>query len=133
MGVIGRQGAKLTIVNFLGVGVGVLSTLFLYPKDPALYGLIMFVIATGSLFEPLASMGIQVIVLRYFSRLKTDHQSDNGLFAYALLHLSLGIVFFGGLFWLFSDFALNLIKQLNPKDFKNIDLFFNFIPVLVGL
>jgi O-antigen/teichoic acid export membrane protein len=133
MGIIGRQGTKLTIVNFLGVGIGVLSTLFLYPKDPALYGLIMFVIATGSLFEPLASMGIQVIVLRYFSRLKTDHQSDNGLFAYSLLHLSLGIVFFGGLFWLFSDFALNLIKQLNPKDFKNIDLFFNFIPVLVGL
>ena len=99
MGVIGRQGTKLTIVNFLGVGIGVLSTLFLYPKDPALYGLIMFVIATGTLFEPLASMGIQVIVLRYFSRLKADHQSGNGLFAYALLHLSLGILFFFGLFW----------------------------------
>ncbi|WP_373550780.1 lipopolysaccharide biosynthesis protein [Haliscomenobacter sp.] len=133
MGIIGRQGAKLTIANFLGVGIGFLSVIFIYPKDSALYGLMMFLYATGTLFEPLASLGIQAIILRYFSRFKDLDKTKHGLLLYSLLHISVGIVLFSILFWLFSGPISGLIQRLNPKDAENIDLFFNFIPVLVAL
>ena len=133
MGIIGRQGAKLTIANFFGVGVGFLSTLFIYPKDSALYGLMMFFYATGTLFEPLASLGIQAIILRYFARFKDLDKTRHGLLLYSLLHISIGIILFSILFWVFSGPVSVLIQRLNPKDAEKIDLFFNFIPALVAL
>ena len=133
MGIIGRQGAKLTIANFFGVGIGFLSTLFIYPKDSALYGLMVFLYSTGTLFEPLASLGIQAIILRYFARFKDLDKTRHGLLLYSLLHISVGIVLFSILFWVFSGPISVLIQRLNPEDAKNIDLFFNFIPALVAL
>lgn len=133
MGIIGRQGAKLTIANFFGVLIGFFSTMFIYTQDSDLYGLMMFFYATGTLFEPLASLGIQGVILRYFSHFKELDKSRHGLLLYSLLHISIGIVFFSALFWLFSNAAWGLIQQMNPKDADKIDQFFNFIPFLVAL
>lgn len=133
MGIIGRQGAKLTIANFFGVGIGFLSTLFIYTQDSALYGLMMLFYTTAALFEPLASLGIQGVILRYFAHFKELDNTRHGLLLYSLLHISIGIVFFTALFWLFSSSVLGLIQQMNPDDVDKIDLFFNFIPFLVAL
>lgn len=133
MGIIGRQGAKLTIANFFGVAIGFISTLFIYTQDNSLYGLMIFFYSTGTLFEPLASLGIQGVILRYFAHFKELDKTRHGLLLYSLLHISFGIVFFSTLFWLFSSFILGLIQQMNPDDADRIDLFFNFVPLLVAL
>ena len=39
MGVIQRQSFKYSIINFIGVGIGILSVLFIYPKALEVVGL----------------------------------------------------------------------------------------------
>ena len=57
MGIIKRQGGKHAILQYLGVGIGAISTLFIYPLNAELYGFAQFLIATAFLFFPLAIVG----------------------------------------------------------------------------
>lgn len=51
MGVIQRQGAKQTLINLIAAGIGGISTIFIYPLDFEVYGIISFVQATAFLFS----------------------------------------------------------------------------------
>ena len=57
MGVIQRQSLKYSIVNFVGLGIGTLSTLLVYPLVLEENGLMRFLLDSGMILLPILALG----------------------------------------------------------------------------
>ena len=64
MGIVQRQGLKYSLVNFAGLAISLVSTVLLYPRVQAEYGLIGFLSTTALLLLPFASLGVYDVQLR---------------------------------------------------------------------
>ena len=111
MGVIQRQGIKQSLVNYLGVLIGAVSVIFIYPLDPKSYGLARFLI-DGSLFlMPFLLLGFSGVMIRFFPHFKNEKKGHNGI-----LFLIISVVFctclvFVLLAFLFKDFVYDLYSD----------------------
>ena len=57
MGIIARQSSKKTLVSFIGVFIGAISVLFIYPNDKEIYGLALFLFSMSNLLMVVLSVG----------------------------------------------------------------------------
>lgn len=73
MGVIQRQTIKGSLVNFFGVFLGAISTLFIYPLNWELYGTIQYWIATAVLLTPILRQGSTSIINRFYPYFKSNN------------------------------------------------------------
>ena len=85
MGVIQRQSIKRSLVSYIGVGVGVISTLFIYPLESTLYGRIQFVLSVALLLSPVFSLGVKSLAVRFYPEFSEKKEGDRGLFSLLLL------------------------------------------------
>ncbi|MBL7802803.1 MAG: polysaccharide biosynthesis C-terminal domain-containing protein [Saprospiraceae bacterium] len=112
MGVIRRQSFKYTVVNFVGLGIGAASTLFIYPHTLEAYGLIQLLLWFGVVGLPILSLGGNTLVIRFFPQFDNKGNGHNGL-----LPLLLGLCATG---WLTAViiaafFRDNLIQVLQDR------------------
>jgi len=133
MGVIGRQATKLTIANLSGLLLGVLNTLFIYPAQESIYGLIMFVISTGTFLEVFASLGINSLVLRFFPKFKDVELAHRGFLAFMGIYLLGAFLLFLIVFNTLGNYFFQLLLANRPENAKHLNLFFNFIPIIALL
>ncbi len=100
----------------IGVLVGTISTLFVYPLNSstlAFYGNIQFIINTAAILVPFANLGITTLTVRFFpefSENRSDHRGYLGLL-YLLLLGSLLAFGIGGM--LFRSGALHVVELLD--------------------
>ncbi len=87
MGVIQRQSIKNSIVNYLGVAIGALSVMFIYPLNMDLYGSIQVWIASAALLVPVLSLGTPSLVQKFFPYFR-----DNGYNGFLKMILTLTFV-----------------------------------------
>jgi len=99
MGIIIRQSVKSTIVNFVGVGVAAISTLFIYPHFDEIYGLAQFLMGAAALLVPFTSFGLGNSVIKFFPKFQTDDKSNHGMLS--MLILGFVIVYSFSLLFLF--------------------------------
>lgn len=83
MGIIRRQGAKHSIIQYIGVGIGAISTLFIYPLNQDLYGFAQFLIGTALLMYPICNLGLHIVVVRYFPRFSSRGDKGHTFFRWA--------------------------------------------------
>ncbi|MBK8042484.1 MAG: hypothetical protein IPK21_07350 [Haliscomenobacter sp.] len=83
MGIIIRQGIKRSIIQFLGVGIGAASTLFIYPLALETYGLAQFLLNTAAFF-PLRNLGHQRPDRKVFPAFKDEQHGHNGFLGFLL-------------------------------------------------
>ena len=104
MGVIQRQGLKHTIISYAGVVIGLLSVIFIYPREEELYGLYTLIFSSAILCTSFFMLGFNIHAVRSFPVFKNDKNGHNGF---------LGLLISGGLvgFLLFL-ISLPLIKYL---------------------
>jgi O-antigen/teichoic acid export membrane protein len=89
MGIIKRQGIKNSIVNYLGVVLGALSVIFIYPLiDTKDIGIVQFVISTAVLLTPFTGWGLSLASVNFFPEVKDKTQKHSG-FLFTLLLLTL--------------------------------------------
>jgi O-antigen/teichoic acid export membrane protein len=112
MGVIKRQGFKQSIVNYAGTAVGAISTLFIYPNEPELYGLWLAMYAMASLFLHFASFGINSLTIRYFPRFRDDESDHHGFLPFLLIASLIFFSVFTGVFALFHEPLMNGLTAL---------------------
>ena len=67
---IRKQGIGHSIVNYLGVVVSFISTLFIYNLDIELYGFAQFLVNTANFLIPFMSLGVVGLVLKYYPEFK---------------------------------------------------------------
>ncbi|HPR00129.1 MAG: polysaccharide biosynthesis C-terminal domain-containing protein [Lewinellaceae bacterium] len=124
MGVIQRQGAKQTLINLIAAGIGGISTIFIYPLDFEVYGIISFVQATAFLFSPFILLGAQNLTVRYFPQFK-GQESRHSFLTLLLLFALAGTILFLVLAYFFYPWYENYMAG------KKDDLFIRALPFFI--
>jgi O-antigen/teichoic acid export membrane protein len=126
MGIIKRQGIKNSIVNYVGVIIGAISVIFIYPRiNPKEVGIIQFVISTAALLAPFAGWGLGIACVNFFPEVKDKIKQHNG-FLFMLLSLM----------FIFSTIFLLLVfifkDTLSSVFGNNQDIFLKTFPFIIS-
>lgn len=117
MGVIAKQSIRGTIVTYLGVFVGFLTTFFVLTRflSAEEIGLARVLIDTATLFIGLAGLGTTSSIIRFWPYFKPEKAEDNphanGFFFWTIAIPFFGFILFTSIYWaahvplqqLFSD------------------------------
>ena len=102
MGVIAKQSIRGTIVTYLGIAVGIVTTFFVLTRflTTEEIGLARVLIDAATLFIGLAQLGTNASIIRFYPYFKeNESDEDHGFFFWALVVPFIGFVFFAALYW----------------------------------
>lgn len=116
MGIIKRQGLKGTFVSYIGLGIGYLNLILLYPLclKPEQIGLITQLQHTGVLFAVICQLGMVNVAVRYFPHFKNEEKAHHGLLFWVILVPTLGFLLFVALYLGFPNLFLNYFREQAP-------------------
>lgn len=128
MGIIKTQSIYNTIIIYIGIGLGFISTIYLYPNvlTPDEYGLTRLLLSVALLFTQFAHMGMNNISIKFFPYFEDKQNQHNGFFFLTLVVPFLGFLLFLGVFFLFSDLILDYYSDKS-------ELFVEYFPFLIPL
>ncbi|MDZ7880368.1 MAG: polysaccharide biosynthesis C-terminal domain-containing protein [Saprospiraceae bacterium] len=102
MGIIKRQSIKNSLVSYLGVIIGALSTIFIYPLiDSKDLGLVSFIISNVTILVPFASFALSYTVIHFFPIFKDEKRQHNGFLFLVTSATLVTSLIFTGLIYLF--------------------------------
>ena len=102
MGVIARQSIRGTIVTYLGIAVGVVTTFFVLTRflTTEEIGLARVLIDAATLFIGLAQLGTNASIIRFYPYFREKNSDeDHGFFFWALVVPFIGFILFAGIYW----------------------------------
>ena len=102
MGVIAKQSIRGTIVTYLGIAVGIVTTFFVLTRflTTEEIGLARVLIDAATLFIGLAQLGTNASIIRFFPYFKEkDSDEDHGFFFWALVVPFVGFLILAIVFW----------------------------------
>lgn len=88
-----KQAVWFTLINYVGVVIGMVSTLFIYPQDKDLLGIIRFVDGFAQILYPIMVLGASTALLNFQPKLNDFLQRK--LFSYSMISIFWMIVFSG--------------------------------------
>lgn len=127
MGVIKRQSIKQGLVTYLGIIIGALSTVFIYPNLGAeKLGEIQNTIGLAAFFVPFFGMGMSTVAIYFFPYFKESKEKRGRFFFILFLLTCLSLFMFG----FFIYFNKNIVTVLFPE---NAYLFLNYLPYVLSI
>ena len=102
MGVIAKQSIRGTIVTYLGIAVGVVTTFFVLTRflTTEEIGLARVLIDAATLLIGLAQLGTNASIIRFYPYFKEkDSHEDHGFFFWALVVPFIGFILFALIYW----------------------------------
>ncbi len=111
MGIVKRQSIKTSVVNYVGVAIGMLNVLLVYPHALEAYGTARFFIDTSMLLIPFILVGMNVIVIKFFPTFQDDERHHHGFLSLLILGSLVGMVLFVLIFFLFKGQIYNEFKD----------------------
>ncbi len=127
MGIVIRQSIKTTVVSYLGLVIGYLNTLLLFPLvlSKEEIGLTRLLISVSFLFATFASLGSGNIPTKFFPYFKDEKKQHNGILSFLLSIGLMGFILFVITFILLKDVIFNIYSKNSPL---LLEYFFYFIP-----
>ncbi|MDM1398534.1 oligosaccharide flippase family protein [Myroides odoratimimus] len=80
-----KQAFLFTLINYIGVLIGVVSTVLIYPQDKELLGIIRFVDACAQIIFPIIVLGSTHALINFYPKLSERLQGK--LFSYSMLSM----------------------------------------------
>lgn len=116
MGIVIRQSIINAAITYLGIGLGFVLTIFLYPHilDPDQYGLTRVLISAALICSQFAHLGFHNLILRYFPFFKKVSPDGHGLLFWAFLVPLIGFLIFALLFFLLDDLLISVYSDRSP-------------------
>lgn len=101
MGIIARQSIKGTIVTYIGVAVGFLTTFFVLTRflTSEEIGLARVLVDAATLFIGLAQLGTNSSIIRFYPYFKDSDKRDHGFFFWTLVVPLFGFLLFAVVYW----------------------------------
>ena len=102
MGVIAKQSIRGTVVTYLGIAVGIVTTFFVLTRflTAEEIGLARVLIDAAVLFTGLAQLGTNASIIRFYPYFREkDSDEDHGFFFWALVMPFIGFVLFALIYW----------------------------------
>lgn len=128
MGVVKRQGIKQSIVTYVGVVLGVVNILVVYPAclKEAEIGIITYVRETAAMLSLFVFLGSTELIVRFFPFFKNEEKKHHGF-----LFLLICIVGFGCLLFLAGWFVFQeeIFRRYSTKDTP--EFYLSFVPFVV--
>lgn len=128
MGIVVKQSIKGTIMNYLGVAVGFVTTFFVMTKylTPEEIGLTRVLADAAILLSGLAQMGTATSAIRYYPFFKDAKNRDHGFFGWTLIVPFIGFIIFTILFFVFKP---ALIAYFSKNSAMFVDYMYFVIPM----
>ncbi|GAL83274.1 membrane export protein [Sporocytophaga myxococcoides] len=113
MGIVVRQGVKGTVVTYLGVLIGAINLLWIFPKflKPEEIGLIRVLLDIGMVVAALSQVGAGNIADRFFSHFRDEEKFHHGFLVFLLLFPLLGYLFIGGILLIGETYFIEFYQQ----------------------
>ena len=132
MGIIEKQSIRNLILTYLGVGLGFISTLYLFPSilTTEEYGLTRILLSIAFLTSEFTHLGIKNIAIKFFPEFENYKTKHNG-FLFLLLAVPLvGYLLFLVLFFMFDEWLITKYS-VDSNMFGEFHLF--LLPLVFGI
>ena len=115
MGIVLKQTSWNIFTISIAILIGAINTLYFYPEflREDYYGLVVFLLATSNLLQPLMSFGAQHTIIKFFSSFKEKKNKDEFLSSVVFLPLFF-IVPVSFLVVQFHDLVAEFLSVKNP-------------------
>ncbi|HLT54279.1 MAG TPA: hypothetical protein VKZ97_10320, partial [Flavobacteriaceae bacterium] len=81
-----KQAFWFTIINYVGIVIGVISTVFIYPQDKAFLGIVRYVDAWAQILFPIMVFGASQALIHFYPTVSEPNKKQ--LFKYGLVTIS---------------------------------------------
>ena len=78
-----KQAFLFTIINYAGILIGIVSTLFIYPKNKEMLGIFRYVESLAQILFPIMLLGASQALIKFGPKL--DNKQEKQLFNYSVL------------------------------------------------
>lgn len=131
MGVIKQQSIVNTFITYIGIVLGFISTIYLYPNflEPDQYGLTRLLLSVSFVFTQFAHLGMNNTAIRFFPYFEDKDNDHNGFLFLVLVVPITGFVLFLGVIFFFDDL---LISYYDTSTYFG-DYYLLLIPIVFGL
>ncbi len=88
-----KQAFFFTIINYLGIAIGIISTLFIYPKNKEILGVFRYVESLSQIIFPVLLIGASQALVNFYPKLSVNLRKQ--LFTYSLVSITIlgGFIF----------------------------------------
>lgn len=129
MGVVIKQSAKSTLYSYIGIAIGFVNTIILFPKMLTLeeIGLFKLMLSFCILLNPILQFNVSTVITKYFHYFKESAQKRNSFVSFAILFPVIGFI-------LFIVIALSgKLHAVNSIFSQNAGLFIHYTWYLIPL
>ncbi len=133
MGIIQRQGLKSSIVSYIGVAIGILSTMYIYPKALEIIGLFRSLFDASVLIGIVVMMGSSVSAVRFFPRYQDSTTGHGGLLSWLLMVSGIGFLLFLLSYPWLKDWMFTFIFREENRKFKDMVVYVIPLTLLLAL
>lgn len=132
MGIIKRQGIINSFIIYIGIGLGFISTLYLYPNilTQEQYGLTRLLLSIAFIFAQIVHLGMKNVPIKFFPYFKDKAKNHNGFLFLVLVVPFLGFIFF---LLFFFGFKYYLLQYYQDSSELFVDYYLFLIPLVVGI
>jgi O-antigen/teichoic acid export membrane protein len=137
MGIVIRHSTKSVFLTYMGVGIGVINTLWLLPYalTQEQLGLYRAIIGAAALFSTFASLGSSNIPNRFFTYFKNYKNRHSGILFFILLIGGAGFLVFTLLFLQFKYLFVSAFIKNAPLilNYYFLLIYFTFILIFINI
>ncbi|HPW60769.1 MAG TPA: oligosaccharide flippase family protein [Cyclobacteriaceae bacterium] len=137
MGIVIRQSIYSTLISYLGVAIGYINLLYLYPKFLSLeqVGLFRTIQDAAILFTPFAQFGLTQSIFRFYPQLVKDQRTSHTFITLMALMALAGFAIFFLLFKIFETPLLSYFQD-NAKEiiqYASLVLWLTLVLVMIAV
>lgn len=121
-----RQAFFFTLINYIGILIGIFSTLFVYPKNKEMLGVFRYVESLAQILFPIMLLGVSQVLIKFGPKL--DRYQEKQLFNYSVLS-----VVFMSVLVLFSIGGLSVFSVFKQLDYIYMAFAMGFFLAFIDL
>lgn len=137
MGIIIRQSIKGSFWSYLGVGIGFITTAYLFPNylSTDTVGLFGLLLAWSALFAQFSTLGFHGVTSRLFPYFRDKRKGHNGFLFIALMVMICGFALFLAAFYFLKPWLVesNLEKSQLFADYVDLLIPLTFFTIIFSL
>jgi O-antigen/teichoic acid export membrane protein len=132
MGIVVKQSFWNSIWLYLGIIIGAINTVFLFPKciDPDQFGLTRLLISIAMIFSQFSMLGAGSIVIRYLPFFRDEKKHHNGMLFFVVLLSLIGIALVSLVLLLSQDM---LLSKYEGRSTMFVDHYYFLFPLIAFL
>jgi len=133
VGIVIKQSAYASLINYVGVIIGAFTTMIVFPKflSQEEYGLFRAVVSMAIILSPFAQLGLPRSTLRYFPRFNNGPKAAGRFFTFILILGFFTILLFLLLFQLVDQWVFSFFEENAPELIHQYWLIISLAAILV--